>query len=314
VIADLADPKAPLMLASLDVSNDRGSANAVSVNGDKMALADGLGGVKILQYERQIEAPPNDCDGDGIPDKDDPDDDNDGVLDEDDYAPCNPDVVCADGKIDYKGAFIGDFYNLPCDHKDMETAVTGVVKGKLPTDYDWYDDKYYSFRLERDSLVISYSENYFPVDEGLCGDPFYFAVHWFTTAVPSQPGTYRFEMGSDDDSWLFIDDKLVIDLGGIHAIERESADVYLDQNPHRIDIYFAERHVVQSGLEFEMVKGPSPDARLDFVQHICLDCDTDADNDGETNDDDIAPLTLPTEQFPLHPKAPEKPKSNYKKQ
>ncbi|MCP4606142.1 MAG: hypothetical protein GY847_37455 [Proteobacteria bacterium] len=71
--------------------------------------------------------------------------------------------VC-DGTVHYTGAFIGDFYNLPCDHPDMETAITGVVKGTLPSDYDWFDDTYYSLRLERESMVIQYSENYFPVD------------------------------------------------------------------------------------------------------------------------------------------------------
>ncbi len=294
VVADVGDPSAPVMLASLDVADDMGSANAVSLNGEYMALADGLGGVKIIRYDRVIEPPPSDCDGDGIPDDQDPDDDNDGALDEDDYAPCNPDVVCDEISVHFEAGFVGDFYNLPCDHPDMEAPVTGVVTGTLPSDFDWFDDQYFSFSLERESLIIKYSQNYFPVDEELCGDPFYFAVHWYTTAVASEAGDYVFEMGSDDDSWLFIDDELITDLGGIHAIRRKSTTVNLTEGPHRIDIYFAERHKKQSGLEFEMVSGPTETARLEFVQHLCLERNADEDHDGESNNDDFAPLDPPS--------------------
>lgn len=294
VVADFDDPAAPVLLASLDISDDAGSANAVSINGEYIALADGLGGVKILHYHRDVSAPSDDCDGDGITDDADIDDDNDGVLDEDDAEPCNPDLACApdEGHIDHVARFVGDFYNLPCDHPDVEGRVTGVVPGNHPSDYDWWDDTYYVFSYERDSLVMSYSADYFPVDTGLCGDPFYFAAHWYTTAIVSEDGVYTMEIGSDDDSWLLIDGEVVTDLGGIHPLRRTSADVYLERGPHRIDVFFAERHVRQSGLEFEIVGRPEG-ALIDLIQHVCLAPDDDTDGDGQPNAADVSPLTVP---------------------
>jgi fibro-slime domain-containing protein len=290
VVADVLDPTSPVALASIDVADDAGSANAVSVAGDYLALADGLGGVKLLRYDREPVVDPDDCDGDGIANVLDADDDDDGVLDGSDAAPCDPDVVCVDGTRHHRARFVADFYNLPCDHPDVEGPVTGIVRGTLPSDFDWFTDPYYVFSVERDTLLIDYGQNYFPVDTGLCQDPFHFAAHWYTTIIVDTPGTYRVEMGSDDDSWLFLDGDLQIDLGGIHAIVREGVDLELTAGAHRLDIYFAERHVRQSGLEFEMVEFPDG-AFVDFQESVCLDPLGDADGDGISNADDVAPLT-----------------------
>jgi fibro-slime domain-containing protein len=293
LLVDVLDPSSPLSLASFDIDEDGGSANAVALRGEELALADGLGGVKLLRFTRAADGGPGDCDGDGISDDQDPDDDDDGALDPDDAEPCAPDFACAPGQLEVEGvAFVGDFFNLPCDHPDLEGSVGGVVPGNLPSDYDWYDPKYYAFSVSRDDLLIDIEEDYFPVDQGLCGDPYYFAAHWYTTAIASHAGTYTLEMGSDDDGWLFIDGALVLDLGGIHALVREAVQIELTAGPHRFDIWFAERHVTQSGLSFEVV-GTPPGARVEMTQRVCLDPLGDEDGDGVINQLDLAPLVRP---------------------
>ncbi len=62
----------------------RAAPNAVSVHGEYIALADGLGGVKILYYHRTVDASSDDSDAAGIRDSVDLEDDNDGIFDEDD--------------------------------------------------------------------------------------------------------------------------------------------------------------------------------------------------------------------------------------
>jgi fibro-slime domain-containing protein len=69
----------------------------------------------------------------------------------------------------------------------------------------------------------------------------------------------QFTFNGDDDLWIFINGKLAIDIGGVHG--REQQTVYLDDianalgiepnNTYSFDLFFAERHSVQSAFQFE---------------------------------------------------------------
>ena len=78
----------------------------------------------------------------------------------------------------------------------------------------------------------------------------YFAVHFKSTINVTTVGDFGFTMGSDDDSWLFVDGKLVLDLGWVHALANTNGSIPLSVGNHTIDIFYAERHTTQAGFYF----------------------------------------------------------------
>jgi len=130
----------------------------------------------------------------------------------------------------------------------------------------WYNDvagvnKTLSHGIQLDNggsgSVYSYTSNsFFPIDNQLWGNTpgqshnyhFTFELH---NVFTYQAGQF-FTFSGDDDVFVFINDKLVVDLGGVHTTQ--SASVNLDtlgltagQN-YNFDFFFAERHTTQSNF------------------------------------------------------------------
>ncbi len=116
--------------------------------------------------------------------------------------------------------------------------------------------------------IYSYSSSaFFPIDNQLLGNQgrannfhFTFELHSQFTYVTGQ----NFSFNGDDDLWLFINDQLVVDLGGVHS--EVSGSVNLDTlgltegATYGFDLFFAERHTSASNFKVEtsIVLEPTP--------------------------------------------------------
>jgi fibro-slime domain-containing protein len=103
---------------------------------------------------------------------------------------------------------------------------------------------------------------FFPIDDQLFGNSsgtpkhnFHFTFELRTRFTYKADGGQVFKFIGDDDVFVFIDGKLVIDLGGVHAAQDQFVDLnrlgLIDGETYTLDFFFAERHRTQSNFRIQ---------------------------------------------------------------
>ncbi len=110
-----------------------------------------------------------------------------------------------------------------------------------------------------DDGVFTYSNSsFFPIDDQLMGNQGRSHNYHFTmeleTAFTYQGGE-NFTFRGDDDVWVYINDELVIDLGGVHGAQTASVDLdtlgLTAGHNYPFKLFFAERHTTQSNFRID---------------------------------------------------------------
>ena len=127
--------------------------------------------------------------------------------------------------------------------------------------------------FDGDGIFTYENSSFFPIDNQLLGNQGRSHNYHFTYELHSQfkyKGGEIFNFFGDDDLFIFIDGKLVTDLGGIHP--PAGASINLDKlgltrgKTYDFDLFFAERHTTQSAFKIEtsinLEQPPLPEGEL----------------------------------------------------
>lgn len=145
-----------------------------------------------------------------------------------------------------QSGWFGQYYNI-VGATGAETPGTTSNPVAGPAN-PWYDQS--EFMFSRVDSNINFGAGFAP--NGHVDHPTPFAVHWSATMKVPATGSYNIAMGSDDDSWLYIDGSLAVDNNGTHADRLKTQTLTLTAGNHQADIYYAQRNTGSpSGFSFQ---------------------------------------------------------------
>ncbi len=124
------------------------------------------------------------------------------------------------------------------------------------------DSNTYFFHAH-DNSSTSAKEGFFPIDNQLLNDmdPTYHHNYFLTFELDTEFMVEKnagqvFTFYGDDDVWVFINGRMVIDLGGVHGAVSQSVSIdrldwLADGERAQLKLFFAERHLTLSNMRVE---------------------------------------------------------------
>lgn len=165
------------------------------------------------------------------------------------------------------------------DHKPVYAHPGGTAHTTGPTEFDqWYRDvagvnMSFPFTImpfvSANGVVTYDNKAFFPIDNKGFGNQgnehnFHFTFELHTTFV--YRGGEIFNVSGDEDLWMFVNNRLAIDLGGIHEaqtdtlnLDARAADLGLEKgNEYMLDFFHAERHTTASNFSIQFASNCNP--------------------------------------------------------
>ncbi|MFT6146406.1 MAG: hypothetical protein ACJAZO_003710 [Myxococcota bacterium] len=149
--------------------------------------------------------------------------------------------ACASG-------FLGRYFNLEATHPDV-----ALLAPADPETVDWFDDERIAF--SRYDPTLEFGENWWPVDNGIDGDPEQFAAQWTAWLRVRSNTSVDLLLGAADDAWVWIGDERVATQTDAEVLTPQVYTISLRPGVYPIEIRYAHRLATSAGLRFRVVGG-----------------------------------------------------------
>jgi antitoxin (DNA-binding transcriptional repressor) of toxin-antitoxin stability system len=143
-----------------------------------------------------------------------------------------------------------DFDELPDDLAAGDLAADAPAD---PTTADWWDPSRLAYRDYAGSLDLG--ENWWPVDEGVEGDPAWFAVRWTAWIRVWDGGTVSVTLGSATDGYVLVNEQVFAAQPGPHGFAPETFTAQLAAGQYPLDVRSAQRGGDESAFRFRVLEG-----------------------------------------------------------
>ncbi len=145
--------------------------------------------------------------------------------------------------------YLGTYTNLPAGHVDVEPPLDEDAATD-PIPLDWWDEP----SFQRFDPGLDFGGNWWPIDEGLEGDPAYYSVRWIAWIRAWDRTDLQITLGSGGDSWVLLDDEVIASLPGVHEFDPLTLDIPLESGQYPLEIRYAHRGG-DAGFRFRVLSG-----------------------------------------------------------
>ncbi len=147
--------------------------------------------------------------------------------------------------------YYGQYYNLEAGDPMVEPPPEEVAP-ESPLELDWWARERLAFR--RFDAGLDFGANWWPVEEGLEGDPAWFTARWTAWLRALEGTTVEVLLGSSSDAWVLLGGEVRISAPGPHAFEPVIHTIQLDGGVYPLDVRAAHR-AGDSAMRFRVVSG-----------------------------------------------------------